>query len=374
MIRSNGCRTVVAAFAAAVVIAAPVANSETRLALNGARTPGPPLNAVIGGGITPEEYDAYTVRIGENWFAGATPKPVEYPATAGLLWGPDAPTVDESAATGQANLHTAIVTANENGDPVVVAALSEGTIVADRELAHLATNPSAAPDAEDLTFVLMASPSRGVASLLAPGTYIPIVGYTTQPAPETQYDVDIVFVQYDGWADFPDRPWNLVSVANAVAGSEYLHTPTALVDPSEAVEVASTTNSQGGATTTYMVPTEQLPLTNRLREAGVSESVTDPINDVLRPVVDAGYSRNDAGNVTAREPYVSRGKLVVSKPMSETTNTKAAPRAKKLNVLKEKAKDALQKAMAKLPRVGRDKKPANLNRDETTSSDSNVTS
>lgn len=314
----------VAALAATTVVAAPLVHADTRLALNGIRPPPPPANMFIGGGVTPEEYAAFTPQIGANWLPGTTPVVVDYPATAGLPWGLDAPTVDESAAAGQTELHTAIVTAGAEGEPVVVAGLSEGSIVVDRELAYLAT-AEGTPPADKLTFVLMASPSRGVASLFAPGTYIPVYGYTTQPIPETKYDVAVVFTEYDGWADFPDRPWNLVSVANALMGAGYLHAPTALADRSQAVEVSRSTNAEDGTTTTYMIPTEQLPLTRSLREAGVPTSVTDPIDDVVRPVVDAGYSRNDTGPI--RAPYVTQGRIVVPTPEISLSAAPSADRA-----------------------------------------------
>jgi PE-PPE domain len=300
-----------AGIVAAVVVTAPVVHAETRLALNGARPRPALLNAISSGGLTPAEYAALTPQIGANWLPGTSPVVVDYPATAGPLWGRDAPTADQSTATGQANLHAAIMTATANGEPVVVAGLSEGTIVIDRELAYLATDASA-PPANQLTFVLFASPSRGVASLLAPGTYIPVLGYTTRSIPQSQYNTDVVFAEFDGWADFPDRPWYLIADANAIMGAGYLHTPTALADRSRAVVVSSTTNSKGGTTTTYMTPTQRLPLTDPLRRAGVPTSVTDKIDEVLRPVVDAGYSRNDTGPIPA--PYLSQGRLVVPSP------------------------------------------------------------
>jgi hypothetical protein len=334
-----------AGIVAAVVVTAPVVHAETRLALNGARPRPALLNAISSGGLTPAEYAALTPQIGANWLPGTSPVVVDYPATAGPLWGRDAPTADQSTATGQANLHAAIMTATANGEPVVVAGLSEGTIVIDRELAYLATDASA-PPANQLTFVLFASPSRGVASLLAPGTYIPVLGYTTRSIPQSQYNTDVVFAEFDGWADFPDRPWNLIADANAIMGAGYLHTPTALADRSRAVVVSSTTNSKGGTTTTYMTPTQRLPLTDPLRRAGVPTSVTDKIDEVLRPVVDAGYSRNDTGPIPA--PYLSQGRLVVpSPPKTESPRSAGSssdlPRTKPLAVFPPKPKAPLSK-------------------------------
>ena len=85
-----------------------------------------------------------------------------------------------------------------------------------------------------------------------------------------------------------------------------MHTPTALAHKSDAVVVDTTTNSKGATTTTYMVPTRQLPLTQPLRDIGAPTKTIDKIDKVLRPVVNAGYSRltPNAG------PHIQNGILV----------------------------------------------------------------
>jgi len=57
-------------------------------------------------------------------------------------------------------------------------------------------------------------------------------------------------------------------------------------------------NSKGGVTTSYFIETEHLPLLLPLRIAGVPERLVAAIEEPLRRVVDAGYSRNDDGAVT----------------------------------------------------------------------------
>ena len=99
---------VAAGLAVAVVVAAPVVQADTRLALNGAAPLPEPLNSVLGG-LTPAEYAALTPQVGANWLPGTSPVVVDYPATVGPLWGLDAPTGDQSIDIGQANLHAAIV-------------------------------------------------------------------------------------------------------------------------------------------------------------------------------------------------------------------------------------------------------------------------
>jgi len=54
----------------------------------------------------------------------------------------------------------------------------------------------------------------------------------------------------------------------------------------------STTNSAGGTTTYYLAPNPVLPLTDPLRLVGVPDPIVDQIDNVLRPVIDAGYDRS----------------------------------------------------------------------------------
>lgn len=284
-------------------------NAQTRITMRGASPMADPLNSIMGG-LTPLEYAELGSHIGANWFPGTTVEPVDYPATAGVLWGVSAPTADQSIAIGQLNLDAAIMAAVGEGAPVVVAGLSMGTMSIDQELTFLATAPDA-PLASQLSFTLFASPSRGIASLFAPGQRIPLLDYSAQSIVDSQYDINVVFTQYDVWSDFPDRPWNPFAVANAVIGlitRPELHTPTAFAASSDAILLSDTTNEKGATTKIYMIPTTELALTDPLRLLGAPKWLTDAIDSGLRPLVDAGYSRNDVGPV--RRPYVSHGEIV----------------------------------------------------------------
>ncbi len=258
---------------------------------------------LLTGGETLKQYAALNAMIGQNWFPGTTPGVVNYPATSGVISGLFKPTANQSFATGQQALNTAILNAVTNGQPVVVTGLSEGTIVIDREEAYLAQAPNA-PAPNMLSFVEFANPERGLAATFLPvGTHIPGVGYTACAAPVSQYDTDIVYTQYDGWADFPDRPWHLLADVNALAGVQYLHTSTAFASPSDAVEVSSVTNSLGGTTTTYMIPTSTLPLLMPLEHMGAPAPIINGLNNFLTPIVNEGYSQYDPNG----GPYLSRG-------------------------------------------------------------------
>ena len=72
---------------------------------------------------------------------------------------------------------------------------------------------------------MIAPPEAGIAEYFKEGTFIPILNYRISRVPESPYDTTIVIGEYDGWSDPPDRPWNLVSLANAVLGIAYVHGP-----------------------------------------------------------------------------------------------------------------------------------------------------
>jgi PPE-repeat protein len=259
----------------------------------------------LTGAETSWQYAALNGMIGKNWLPGITPRVVNYPAAAGLISGLFKPTANESFAIGQRALNTAILDAVSSGQSVVVTGLSEGAIVIDREEAYLAHAPNA-PSPSMLTFVEFANPERGLAeTFLRVGMHIGGVGYTLGAAPVSQYNTTVVYTQYDGWADFPDRPWHLLADVNALAGVPYLHTPTAFASPADAVEVSSVTNALGGTTTTYMIPTTTLPLLMPLEQLGVPAPIINGLNNFLTPIVNQGYSQYDPNG----GPYLSRGVL-----------------------------------------------------------------
>ena len=105
--------------------------------------------------------------------------------------------------------------------------------------------------------------SAGIGSFLPEGFRIPLLGWTvTRPEANSSYDTVVVVGEYDITADFPDRPWNVLALANSVFGFEYSHSPSALSSPTAVPEenIRVTTNDKGATTTTYLVPRPALPL------------------------------------------------------------------------------------------------------------------
>jgi PE-PPE domain len=308
-------------------ISAPRANADTRITMPGAGPlyepdiitqdiPGLGQRYFLGDGqqgvgslTILQGYDLLNHEIGENWFPDSTAQVVNYPASIGILSGSlAAPGADEAIAAGQQALNDQIMNAvaNGNGEPVMVAGLSMGTIVIDHELAYLATDPTA-PSPSDLLFASFSNPQLGFADTYLPaGTFVPVADYTMQDMPDTQYNVDVVFHQYDAWANPPDRPWDLLSVVNALVGTSLYHNAAALAAPSDAELISTVHDSLGGTIDTYMIPSSTLPLLVPLQWLGVPENIVDGLNSVLKPIVDEGYSAltPDAG------PFLWHGELL----------------------------------------------------------------
>ncbi|MEV0670176.1 PE-PPE domain-containing protein [Mycobacterium sp. NPDC050441] len=279
--------------AAGTVFGAGTASAETALIFGGARGPGIP-------------WDQITNKVGRGYYPNANRRIVEYPA--GMVYGrlPDklwpgndisTDSVGDSVDIGARNLKTALQ--NSPGQTVVVGN-SEGALVLSEALARLSQDPGARA-AEGVSFTLFGPPqsvtpfSHSVLSSLTPGTYVPLIDYTVRGPVESQYDTTLVVGEYDFIADFPDRPDNFLALANSLVALEYLHTETSYSSRDEIPpqNVFVTVNSRGATQTMLFLPTRLLPLTRPLRDLGVPNELVDQLDGVVRPMVDAGYSRND---------------------------------------------------------------------------------
>lgn len=215
--------------------------------------------------------------------------------------------VGRHIGNGAARIISAV---NETPGQLAVIGTSHGATNTDDAQRLMDADPNAAsPDRVE--FVMMNDPERGIVTVFLPagGVRIPFLGYITPPLPseyQSRYDTTVVAHEYDLWGDFPNRPWNLVAVANSLAASIFVHqlaygVPDGLAPQS--VEV----NSLGATTTSYFVPTAHLPITEPLRIIGIPDPAVDRLDALLRPTIDAGYSRNDAPGDT--RPYLDHGRF-----------------------------------------------------------------
>lgn len=278
-----------AATSIAITTAVPAA-ADTTLYVGGTGWPGTPTHSQM----TWLQNDVYAGR--DDALVG-----VGYPASPILM--------NESVAVGAGRLGEAVATTK---GPKSLVGVSQGSLVLhEQERRIMALPEDQRPADDELRFVYIGDPARpsgGVANWVPEGVRVPGIGLS-RPAPlaETPYETVYVTREYDGIADFPDRPMNLLATANAVMGVAYLH-PNYGVDLSDVPEdnITETTNTKGGRTTSYLVATKELPLTKPLRQLGVDRRIVDEVDKRLRPVVDSGYKRNDpkseSGGDDARTP------------------------------------------------------------------------
>lgn len=203
----------------------------------------------------------------------------------------------------------------EAGEQFTVVGFSAGSLVVNDFMRELAEDPNA-PTKGQVKFILVADSSR---QKLLDGSskYNPQYDYTYRPAADTIYDIDVVTGEYDGAADMPDRWWNFLAVANAIAGGIFVHVPMMFSDYEEVTpeeNITVVTNSKGGTTTTYLVPTKTLPLVQLL-------PFLKPREAELKAKIDAGYSRNDdrvaTATFAARSAAVPEAADEVSAPVED---------------------------------------------------------
>jgi len=111
---------------------------------------------------------------------------------------------------------------------------------------------------------------------------------------DTPFDTAVITRQYDGVADFPLYPLNVISLLNAVLGAVYVH-PYDL-DVSLAPDPSKSPSYQGthGDSSYYFFESQDLPLFGPLRTLGVPESVIDVVEPFFKVLVDLGYDRSIA--------------------------------------------------------------------------------
>ncbi|MGE2737725.1 PE-PPE domain-containing protein [Mycolicibacterium vaccae] len=247
---------------------------------------------IIGGIYTPDLSNAIMSRVLGGRFAGEELVSVSWPAEARPFTGLFSDTLSQSVRVGIESLTNQLELALGRlekgadgnylpGEKVTVVGLSAGNLVVDEVMRDL--DEEADPTARSaLEFYTVEDTTRQQTR----SYYNPIVGYTFSPPAQTKWNLTVVTGEYDGFADFPDRWWNLISVANAVVGEIFVHVPVMFkaLNPADIVDVFE--DPEGGTTTRYFVPATTLPLVRVF-------PLLRPFQPLLRRIVDAGYYRND---------------------------------------------------------------------------------
>jgi hypothetical protein len=220
-------------------------------------------------------------------------------------------TWNQSVAEGVANLEAR----NPQGD--VIFGLSQGAVVISRyKAAH--------PEGTGNTFVLVENPSRPNGGILErfAGLYIPVLDISVSGATPDNGDTTVdVARQYDGWADFPTYPLNVLATANAIMGMIYVHGSTQTELTAADIEAAKAGGNmyyqEHGDTTYYLIRTPLVPLLMPLKGI-VPDPILGAIDPVLRTFVEMGYDRADYSAPT-------RARLFPGVPLPEFPSLPSLP-------------------------------------------------
>ncbi|EHB53862.1 PE-PPE domain protein [Mycolicibacterium rhodesiae JS60] len=273
-------------------------------------------------------------------------------------------TWNDSVAQGVKNLE------ERNPQDDVVFGLSQGAVVISRyKAAH--------PEGTGNTWVLVENPSRPNGGILErfAGLYIPVLDISVSGATPDNGDTTVdVARQYDGWADFPTYPLNILATANAIAGMILVHGQTQTELTAADIEAAKAGGSayyqEHGDTTYYLIRTPLVPILMPLKGI-VPDPILGAIDPVLRTFIEMGYDRSDYSKPTKAQllpgipllPSVSLPSLPAPAATAQKTVT---PEAEPTDSTAATAKTPAAKAgtpKASAAKSGAPKKPASASKD-----------
>ncbi|HEY1842510.1 MAG TPA: PE-PPE domain-containing protein [Mycobacterium sp.] len=207
--------------------------------------------------------------------------------------GGDEQTLDASVAEGLTNLNNALEPYISTDTPVGVFGYSQSAVIASLEMEQL--EAEGVPSSE-VNFVLIGdlmNPNGGLFERFA-GLDLPSLGVDFYGAtPSDDYVTTIYTLEYDTWADFPRYPLDILSDLNSFESQVHFDYANLTAEQlSQAVQLTTT----GGLTDYYIIPVDDLPLLDPLREIPV---LGNPLADLLQPdltaLVNLGYGDPDYG-------------------------------------------------------------------------------
>jgi diacyltrehalose acyltransferase len=204
----------------------------------------------------------------------------------------------QALTTGVGDLDQAITQQLGEHNNVVVFGYSESSAIATQEMVNLDALPAnEQPNPADLQFVLVEDLNNPNGGFLERFPFLATESFPATPA-DSPYQTDIYNIEYSGSSDVPQYPLNILADLNATAGYVDLHPfllpgyPTTFNTSELAGAVLEPTSpGYSGATEYFMIPTQDLPLLDGLRDVpGVGPAMADLIQPDLRVIVDLGYN------------------------------------------------------------------------------------
>jgi PE-PPE domain-containing protein len=176
-------------------------------------------------------------------------------------------------------------------DTYKVFGYSQSAAIATLEKRRLAAtyDPGEGPD---VTFDVVGNPDRPNGGFLARGLrgitipFLDVTFFGAMPT-NTQYETTDTARQYDGWADGPVNPLNILADINALVGIGVVHG-----DYFSGMFGAPILQDQVGDTSYYLIPTKTLPMLSWLNQIPtVGPFVAAVLDAPLRVIVEGGYDR-----------------------------------------------------------------------------------
>jgi hypothetical protein len=263
---------------------------------------------IMGGTGEPDPGEPYAMDVNvdyivpnlPNLYPGTTDTTTVLPTPEQLfpLPGDSQSTVGQSMVQGLQDLQTALAVEPVGTDTVVFGFSQSATIGTD-ELDEIANGTVAEPPSPaDLAFALVGDPNNPDGGLLErfDGFYVPGLNLAFNGAtPDSAYPSDIYTNEYDGAADFPQYPGNVLADLNAILGVFEDHDYSDLTPTQVATAVVEAVSPGAGDTTYYFIPTQTLPLLDPLVQAGAPQWLIDLLTPDLRVLVDMGYGSIGSG-------------------------------------------------------------------------------
>jgi hypothetical protein len=275
---------------------------------------------IIGGSGNPIP-GSFDVSVGLNYlnqqFSVLPPNALPLFTPEGLypLTGIKALPLNVSVSQGLQILDSAIKQqlATDPSGSVAVFGVSQSAVIASLEMQNLQNptlNPTP-PAANQLGFTLVGDQMNPNGGILARFVGLPagqplqipslgITFYGATPS-DTIYQTNIYTMEYDGYADFPQYPINLLADLNAFAGIFYVHAtyPSDLssLPPGYSIQKLPTSAGYTGVTNYYMITTSKgLPLLNPLRAIPlIGNAIADLLQPDLTTLINLGYGNPDFG-------------------------------------------------------------------------------
>jgi hypothetical protein len=300
-----------------------------------AATCGPGVAGMVGAG--PQHRPDVALRADEGWIMGPTSIPD--PVVGGYLdavldrflqpaapWFPGQPTFPgyrfeplvtpeqfcplvclpppnpyltfaESVARGVDILHDAMAPQLQAGDDVTVFGYSQSATISTQEMVNLLAAGPGADNLDALHFVLIGNPNNPLGGILTrfpaypllsdQPVHLPFLGIPLSigPTPTSGFDTDIYTGEYDGLANFPQDPSNLLAVVNALIGTATVHFSYLEFDNlSDTVDLGTI-----GDTDFYSIP-QQLPILWPIYALGdFGKVIGDALAPGLKLGIDWGY-------------------------------------------------------------------------------------